>query len=271
MHPKQHSALAFVHLMKTGGQTMRTILRKNFGADHCDMLLFEQTTPRDWRWIGACYPRLRSIAGHGMVAGIPEFEELHPEARYFTILREPVERAVSHYQFLRNGGHKVPEFEAWLAENANYITRKLAGRPDAAAAIKALESKIGFVGFVETYDESLLLWRRWAGEPDLDLTYRAVNRARDSAFRARLVDGELSRETIAAYHQEDIKVWDHAYGTLRERQRLAYGPSLDADVEALRQACASARNENLRTLAGKWKRNLLYRPGVRKATDNPYK
>jgi hypothetical protein len=258
--------------MKTGGQTMRAILRKNFGAGHCDMLLFEETRPRDWSWIRSCYPRLKSISGHGMVTGITEFEKRFPSARYFTVLRHPVDRTISHYQFLLNGGHRVPEFSVWLAENANYMTRKLAGTMDADRAIETLETKIGFTGFVETYDESLVLWKRWVGQEDIDISYQAVNRAKSDTVRKEILTGETSREFIEEHHREDLKVWDYAFSTLRERQRLAYGENLASDVEALRQSCQKgAVNENRRSRFARWKRNLIYRPGVRKADDNPYK
>lgn len=271
MLPKDARPIAFVHLMKTGGQTMRAILRKNFGAGHCDMLLFEKTTPRDWAWIKFCYPRLSSISGHGMVTGITEFEKRFPHARYFTILRDPIDRAISHYQFLLNGGHRVPAFPDWLRENANYMTRKLAGEINTAKAIETLEEKIGFVGFVETYDESLVMWKRWFGAPSLDITYQSVNRAKSDHVRKEILTGDTSREMIAAFHKEDLQVWNHAFSTMKERQRIAYGSSLDADVEAFQLDCAAATNQNRGGTAAKLKRNLLYRPGVRKATDNPYK
>jgi hypothetical protein len=76
---------------------------------------------------------------------------------------------------------------------------------------------------------------------------------------------------IAAFHKEDLQVWNHAFSTMKERQRIAYGSSLDADVEAFQLDCAAATNQNRGGTAAKLKRNLLYRPGVRKATDNPYK
>jgi len=271
MLPKDARPIAFVHLMKTGGQTMRAILRKNFGAGHCDMLLFEETRERDWRWIRLCYPGLSSISGHGMVTGIKGFEKRFPHARYFTILRDPINRAISHYQFLLNGGHLVPAFPDWLRQNANYLTRKLAGEINAAKAIETLEEKIGFVGFVETYDESLVMWKRWVGAPSLDITYQSVNRAKSDHVRNEILTGDTSRERIAAFHEEDLQVWNHAFTTIKERQRSEYGPALGADLEAFRLECTTATNQNGGSTAAKLKRNLLYRPGVRKATDNPYK
>ncbi len=271
MLPKDARPIAFVHLMKTGGQTMRAILRKNFGAGHCDMLLFEETRERDWRWIRLCYPGLSSISGHGMVTGIKGFEKRFPHARYFTILRDPIDRAISHYQFLLNGGHRVPAFPDWLHENANYMTRKLAGEVNAAKAIETLEEKIGFVGFVETYDESLVMWKRWVGAPSLDITYQSVNRAKSDHVRKEILTGDTSRERIAAFHEGDMQVWNHAITTIKERQRSEYGPALGADLEAFRLDCTTATNQNRGSTAAKLKRNLLYRRGVRKANDNPYK
>lgn len=141
--------LAFVHLMKTGGQTLRAVLRKNFGAQHCDTFLREESIPRDWKWMKICYPRMKSICGHSVVPFDDEFLSFFPNARFHTILRDPIKRAISHYQFCVGSGDVLPPFPEWMRENENYLTRRISGESSAAKAIDMLEERVGFVGLVE--------------------------------------------------------------------------------------------------------------------------
>lgn len=254
--------IAFAHLMKTAGQTIREILRRNFGAAHCDTLLLENVTRRDWRWIRFCYPRLRSIAGHCISPCDPLLDHYLPTARLYTFLREPVSRTISHYQFLINGGHRVPPLETWLRENANYMTRRIAGGDEAGAAIALLEKRKAFVGIMEEFDESLLLWRHWTGLPELDLRYASANRAPDNLVKESILGDPVQVGQIREANREDEKLYRHFRGSVRERQRAAYGPSLPEDLEAFRKSCRESPPKGKST-AGRWKRNLLYRTGLR--------
>jgi hypothetical protein len=58
--------LAHVHIQKTAGQTVRAILRKNFGPAHCDLFKDYGDLERDWKWTVRCYRRLQSVAGHAV-------------------------------------------------------------------------------------------------------------------------------------------------------------------------------------------------------------
>lgn len=69
---------AFMHIRKTGGLTMRTLLRKNFGIKNCDCPINDVIRPEDWDWVKKCYPNLQSIQGHS-VRLTPEFDLAFPE------------------------------------------------------------------------------------------------------------------------------------------------------------------------------------------------
>lgn len=90
--------LAYIHIQKTAGQTVRAILRKNFGTRHCDLPVNpSQINSRAIAWIRRCYPKLEVLSGHAV--GPVGVLELYENARVFTVLREPVARAISHYQY----------------------------------------------------------------------------------------------------------------------------------------------------------------------------
>lgn len=255
--------LAFAHLMKTAGQTMRDILRRNFGAQHCDTLLFEKATARDWRWMKICYPRMKSIAGHCITPCDSLFDSCFPEARFFTFLREPVSRTVSHYQFLVNGGHTVPPFEVWLEQNRNFMTNRLAGRENSQAAIDILEEKVPFVGLMEHFDESLLLWRHWTGLPHLEIRYRFVNRAPVTATKEDLLSKEENLVRIREANEEDAKLYRYIVEQKMETQRSRYGAALADDLAAFQDTISGSEPPSGKTSTARLKRNLIYRAGLR--------
>ena len=174
--------LAFVHIRKTGGSTVDMILRQSFGAGHFRIRLGRQRSAnpiataneiRRCRWI---YWKMKCISGHGIVPH-SDLDSLDPSLRYFTFLREPLTRCASDYQFrVVRGGLKQP-FREWIRSDiaTNQQTLKIAGVPSADAAIDVLRNKIGFVGLLERFEESLVLFEKWAADPSLDIRYRAKN------------------------------------------------------------------------------------------------
>src|SRR5205823_14062227 len=150
--------LAHVHIMKTAGQTFRAILRQSFPGKHCDLIATKAATAGDICWAKRFYPGLKSIAGH-CVRPYTDLEQAGLTPRYFTFLRDPVQRCASHYQFSMERKTQRMPFEEWLLCTPNFHTRILSDSQDADRAIEILEKKIGFVGFVEQFNESLVLFK----------------------------------------------------------------------------------------------------------------
>src|SRR5689334_19201964 len=116
--------LAHVHIMKTAGQTFRGILRRSFPGKHCDLIAGGPATAADIRWARRFYPGLKSIAGH-CVAPYTDLDEAGLNPRFFTFMRDPIQRCASHYQFsMERKTQRVP-FEQWILQTSNYHTRML--------------------------------------------------------------------------------------------------------------------------------------------------
>ncbi|MBD3674546.1 MAG: sulfotransferase family 2 domain-containing protein [Planctomycetaceae bacterium] len=252
---------AFVHIQKTAGQTFRVVLRKNFGVRHCDTLVNSNIRARDWYWIKLCYPYLESLAGHG-VKLTPEFESHFPHARCFTMLREPISRSLSAYQYSLERSPNRWEFPEWMNQHGNRMCWFLCGEENAEQAIEVLETKIGFVGMVERFNESLLLWRHWTGLPHLDLTYSSVNQANTNHIKQQVRESATNMEIAHERNAEDQKLYQYFTDVIYPRQVAAYGDSLCHDCDQLRQQLESANNDSVKSYLGKIKRNLLFRPGT---------
>lgn len=273
---------AFAHIDKTAGRTVRAVLRRSFGAGHCEIRTPYARRPADrndrsvgvtgddLRRVRRIYRGLRGIAGHN----VQPYSDLHlacPGIRYFTWLRDPVERYLSHYRN-KAGSFGRADFERWASSNSthDFQTKTLAGEASAQKAIDLLASRVRFVGLTEAFDESLLMLGQWLGEPGFRPEYRPVNRladkqrARDAA-RAQADLGYLDAPEVRARLSEvnalDQQVYDFAVRELFARQRQAYVGDLAADVAALR-----ARNQQVsdwsEPLAGRLLRNWVYKPAL---------
>jgi hypothetical protein len=263
--------LAFVHINKTGGTTLKHILRQSFGAAHCDMRLWPKEprerikypprrliTPADLRRTRMIYPRLRSISGHP-VAPFGDLAEAHSEIRFWTFLREPLARAVSHYIQIAVRGGVESTFDEYLhSEQNNWHCRKLCGVPCADEAIRIVRQRLCFVGLLEHFDESLVMLRHFGREPKMDLRYQIRNTTCDPSLKRKLLEDPSTRKMLAAANREDLQLYEFVRSEIYLRQVKQYGPGLAQGVAELREA-----NKTYRPTVQLWdsvKRHVIYRP-----------
>ncbi len=235
--------LAFVHIRKTGGSTIDMILRQSFGSSHFRIRLGRKrssnpiataTEIRRCRWI---YWKMKCISGHGIVPH-SDLDSLERQIRYFTFLREPLTRCASDYQFrVTRGGLKKP-FHEWVRSEiaANQQTLKIAGVPSAEAAIEMIRSKIGFVGVLERFEESLVLFEQWAKEPSLDIRYRAKNVAANSRLKRQLLSNPQTLGLLREANQEDLKLYRYVVDEHLVEATKAYQGDLKKAVGRFREA-----------------------------------
>jgi hypothetical protein len=272
---------AFVHIEKTAGTTLNTILRRTFGTRHCDIRLplakrrYDRRDHRafveaaDLRRVRRLYRNLRGIAGHNVKA----YADLHrerPDIQFMTILRDPAARFRSHF-LNRAPGHTREAFDEWIAADwvHNWQTKMIAGEPNAEKAIDLVATRFGFVGFTERFDESLLLMRQWLREPAFNATYRPVNcisakqRPRDVARQksnmSYLESAEV-RARIQAANAEDQKVYDFVASTIYPRQLAAYEGNLDSELRQIQQQQRCSADRLREPFFGRLMRNYIYKP-----------
>jgi hypothetical protein len=191
------SVIAFVHIPKTAGTTLNAILARAYSPDQtCEimmrgmslrvpsaMMLRKRTVSfskiRRLKSALKHRPGVRLIRGHFDLS----LDKLLPaDTRFFTLLRDPVERAVSHYYHYRRQKsdpiHPLAmrsTLTEWvgscgLVEMDNGQTRRLAGAMNLPCgrvtpqtlerAKSALARNFEVVGLTERFDESLILLHR---------------------------------------------------------------------------------------------------------------
>lgn len=219
---------AFCHVPKTGGMTFNHMLRRHFGWGH---LL--AVNARDWYWrerdlrqVLRLNPRLRSVGGHALRPH-SGFGSLESRLRWYTILRDPIERTISNYQHQVEKMGQTEELRAWLRlpHNRNWHVRMLAGEQDLEAAKQVLREKMACVGVIERYHEFLLLLRRRMDWPDFNVTYeRPRNPPRANDVRAHIKRNlHEYREDLIAANELDQALYDWALIEIYPLQIQEYG------------------------------------------------
>lgn len=260
--------IAFIHINKTAGTTVRFILRSSYGARHCDVEPWHGTwedppfSAEDLRRVRRLYPRLASIAGH-RVFGYPDLARPGEDVRYVTILREPIAMTASRFQYQHDyRGKRGLVFEEWIQRDAfrNAQTQRLAGTSEAADAIAVIERKEMFVGLTERFDASIVLMKALRA-PDLDIRYSPMNVAKTSTIAKDVLADPAKRQMIVDANQADIELYRYASEELYPRFEREFGPSLD---RAVADARAAAQRFDRWNLAMCWlKQHAIHRPALR--------
>lgn len=271
---------AFVHIEKTAGSCLITILRRSFGTRHCDIRLPLAkreddhcdhkvcVAAADLRRVRRLYRNLCGISGHN-VKPYADLHEACPDIQFVTVLRDPARRFLSHF-LNRGDGNDPAAFDRWIAADwvHNWQTKMIAGEPNAQKAIDLLSTRFGFVGLTERFDESLILLGAWLQEPDFNPEYRRVNQLRDKN-RPRDVDRKSrdmsyletaeTRAQICDANSEDQKVYDFVLANFYPRQVAGYRGNLAADVHQLQRRNRHT-NKLPEPLWGRVMRNYIYKP-----------
>ena len=242
VEPDNHmdqKTLIFVHLPKTAGSTLKSIIRRQYPADRTLVIQgeailaqcqsFREQSPEIRK-------RLLCLIGHlpyGMHGWLPQ------GARYLTMLRHPVEWTLSFHSYIQRMPffNQRPELAAFhgvrsldldgfvdflvRSNMANLQTRAISGRLDLSNflppyeplphdaldhAKRNLKDKFDCVGTVERFDESLQIMRRKFGWRKI--YYRRLNVGEGPRVRTELSRATLDR--IVECNHMDIELHDEA-------------------------------------------------------------
>jgi len=258
--------LVFIHINKTGGRTIRYILRSSFGLRHCEVEPWHAQwsdppfSAHDLERLRKIYPHLESIAGH-RITGHIDLQKNGAEIKYFTFMREPLKTCASRFQYnVQHRGKKNLIFEEWIQRDwtRNRQTKMIAGVEDVAEAIRIIQEKNIFVGLTERFDESIVMLKALIAN-NLDISYKRINVARKNSLAENLIANETSRRMLIEANQADLELYDFVRRELFPAQQNNYGATLEEDVMAYQQTRRDSFNKWNLTLS-RLKQYLLYKP-----------
>jgi hypothetical protein len=244
--------LVFLHIPKTAGSTLIDIIRRQHPPE---TILMEHQPTFDERMQALPRERidqLRVMMGHlwfGVHASVPR------PVTYSTFLRDPVERIVSHYYYVRREpAHPMHAASLRMSlrdyvgsgcstELQNDQTRLIAGIAMAesgasgtellAAAKSNLTQRFAVVGLTEEFDRSLILMKRAFGWSNPFYLRRNVSR---HPAKAQLPDDTL--RVVEQHNALDIELWKHGHACFQERVRRQ-DPSFEKEVRRFKTLNAS--------------------------------
>lgn len=259
---REEDQLCFIHIPKTAGTTLTSILDSKFDRDRIFPEAFlrklQDYTPQEL----AAYRLFRGHFSHAIGHRLPRSPYM------ITMLRDPVERAISAYEFMKtciivNPQAAITQQKARSLPLKDYIrdpaisgiingqTRQLAGRvwqgqirdvdPAWLEAAQAHLADFAFVGLTEQFNESMdLLNYTFGWSPLQQIQQLMVGRKR--LKREQLTAEEL--EIILEHNQLDVALYDYAKALFEQRyqamlERLErYGQTpLPEKLEQHYQAC----------------------------------
>ncbi len=228
--------VVFLHIPKTAGSTLYRILESHYRWENIYTLWQTGTLDEFKQLSPAEFAKIELLRGHfsyGLAKNLPE------TAVFFTILREPIDRVISYYHFIRRTPHhychqRVTEqnlsLEQFITSQIDTLvdngqTRLLAnlahghevpfGQLTAAHLAQAKQNlqKMQVVGLMERFDETLFLLRAAFG-------WQKIRYARQNVTSNRRTAAELPPATQAALqatNQLDVKLYQFAQTLFAEQ------------------------------------------------------
>jgi hypothetical protein len=242
--------LIFLHVAKTGGSTLRDIVRRQYPPDRIYTADLHKAPSAYLQQLGQILSRDTAvIQGHSRF-GLHEF--FARRCTYITLLREPVDRVISYYYMVVRASHDpdhgpVCSEGIGLGEYAssgrfptdNRQTRLVSGHglspgpcPGSMLEVakRNLREHFSVVGLTEAFDETLILLKRTFG-------WRSVLYSRRNVGLNRPKKASVGEETLKAIkdaNRLDIELYDYA-GALFREQLSRQAPDFEIEVEALRR------------------------------------
>ena len=237
----------FLHIPKTAGTTLNTILDDNLPKDRI-LSLYTESQHRALADI--CYDDLalyKLVRGHVFITDFTEILDGPVPFRVFTFLRDPVQRVISEFHFLK----RWPKSHLYDYLNRNdvslleYVTSdekvlRNRGRNNMVNSLSGvrgadldegldlawhhLKDRFAFFGILERFDESLLMLKRLMG---LGSAFYERQNVRGTSLDAPLTREEF--EIICEHNRYDLLLYERAVEEFSRRVDLL-GAEFQADV-----------------------------------------
>lgn len=230
----------FDHLPKTGGTAWRTVLEEIFGR--------ENVTPhlegRSEIWAVQRFSGFRVISGH-FLSLLPSDIGTARRVR-MTVLREPIDRAISEYYYWRHHAHEgvadrlgvwaqqydiCDFFKARIDSNetaaTNFYVRHFASRvtrdltnPENLLPLAARSlGNYGFIGIYEYLHDSVDMFCWKFGMPPV----KGIPRVNVTSSRISVADlDSISRAKLAAMNELDVELYRHALAIFETVKRRMF-------------------------------------------------
>ena len=258
---------------KVGGKTLSFYLKCHFGIGHL-MVAHARNAPaytrEELKEDLQLNPWLRSIGGH-MLRPYVDFGSIRRPLLWYTIMRDPIERSICHYQQqYHTGFHRCETLRKWFDKyprRAYWQVGMLAGGKNLEKAKGVLLKKFVVVGINEHYEESLFLIAQKLGFEGFQFNDRravAVPPEVPEFDRRVREEAEEMKDELLERLSVDIELYRFARRHFFDRQIDAYGRERFAkDLDAHLEKCKRVGRLNCRYVSAQLFQKFVYMPIVR--------
>ncbi|MBU8590359.1 sulfotransferase family 2 domain-containing protein [Priestia megaterium] len=209
----EEKLIIFIHIPKTGGTTLNDIFKKLYAENEIyDHIPVEEMSNHFSRLKEEEKETLKAISGHHFYGIHDLFSKPYT---YFTMMRNPIERVISLYYFLKTypgyyqenmRNMSFEDYLDWDPQAKNGQTQQICGIHSQISLEKAKENLKAFevVGITEMFNESLLLLKNKLGWNDIAYTRKNVTKSRPLL---REVPTEIIKK-IKKNNQLDIELYE---------------------------------------------------------------
>ena len=205
--------LVFIHLPKTGGFALHAALARALPhqavlriSDAAEQAAFRAMPPE-------LADRYALISGHVSLG--EALERARPDARFVTLLRDPVARLVSAFNYMAtwpahplHAEFRSRGFAEFIETSGDALTaeacRQLTGADTAAEAIPLLESCYALVGTTARLNDVSATLHQWLG-----LVPQVPGRENVTQGQGRIDLDSTTCERLLAITREDRALFDH--------------------------------------------------------------
>jgi hypothetical protein len=215
----------FLHLPKAAGSTLNRVIAQQYTPEAIYQVGGKAPELRARELAAGTAPpaKIRLVTGH-LPFGV--HREVHSDFTYITMLREPVERMISHYHYarklakhplhadivsgrltLREAARQLANHQTrYLADQEVRATPETVGRDALESAKENLARHFAVAGLTERFEETLILLQRELGWKVRPVASSNVTRERPS--RSACSEDDLA--AIRAVNPLDLELYDWA-------------------------------------------------------------
>jgi hypothetical protein len=246
-----HHMDVFIHIPKTSGSTIRSILSRQYGIEK---ILYFEPDASTWKQKKASpveFLKTEIAKGIQLITGHYPFgihALLKAPCRYFSMLRDPIERSLSEYYYAFSYEHHRfrEEITSGTLSVDEFLTMPRCSPPNAQAAMlagpwRSFDGELGaaienigtsfvVVGTAERFDESILMIAKAFGWAPPLFVNTNVTKLDDKTYARRAATSK-ARDKYQQYFATDYELYNFADGFLSrciEREGAPFSAALDA-------------------------------------------
>ncbi len=246
----------FIHIEKAGGSTLHNWL-KYYIPNYLSLKPWyiwtnerqHSFSNEELKYLKLFHPSLQGFGSH-IVHHDLNYEQLFQSKYflYFTFLREPTSRYLSHFQHQKYVMKNSYTLESFLEESRfnNFMCKKIINKENGIEAFNVLSKKFGFVGIIENFNESLLLLCQIMNRKGLKPFYEKRN---EGNIGVKVKFTELSKniqKRIIENNSQDIILYNKVINELYPMQQNNYNGILTDDLKKLESVLQDFKYNKIR-------------------------